>query len=144
MPGIVITGHGGFASGLLQAVEQVVGPQPDCVAVNFPEQMSTAELKAALISALAEVAQPDGVVFLTDMLGGSPFRCASETADAHGDCEVLTGVNMQLAAEMMLERDGLSLHEFREVALACGKRGLTSLWHERRRVKCEGVQTDGI
>ena len=28
MPGIVITGHGGFATGLLQAVEQVVGPQP--------------------------------------------------------------------------------------------------------------------
>lgn len=144
MPGIVITGHGGFASGLLQAVEQVVGPQPYCVAVNFPEQMSTAELKAALISALVEVAQPDGVVFLTDMLGGSPFRCASELADAQGHCEVLTGVNMQLVAEMMLERDGLSLDEFRELALACGKRGLTSLWHERRRVKCEDVQTDGI
>ncbi|VEI74669.1 Uncharacterised protein [Serratia fonticola] len=28
MPGIVITGHGGFASGLLQAVEQVVGNNP--------------------------------------------------------------------------------------------------------------------
>ncbi|MDW5501988.1 PTS galactosamine/N-acetylgalactosamine transporter subunit IIA [Pseudomonas lundensis] len=144
MPGIVITGHGGFASGLLQAVEQVVGPQQNCVAVNFPEQMSTAQLRVALSSALAEVAQTDGVVFLTDMLGGSPFRCASELADAHGDCEVLTGVNMQLAAEMMLEREGLSLDEFREVALACGKRGLTSLWHERQRVKCEDRQTDGI
>ncbi|CAI0960556.1 PTS galactosamine/N-acetylgalactosamine transporter subunit IIA [Serratia grimesii] len=144
MPGIVITGHGGFASGLLQAVEQVVGPQENCVAVNFPEQMNTTQLKAALSAALAEVTQPDGVVFLTDMLGGSPFRCASELADMRGDCEVLTGVNMQLAAEMMLEREGLSLDEFREVALACGKRGLTSLWHERRRVKCEDVQTDGI
>lgn len=144
MPGIMITGHGGFASGLLQAVEQVVGPQENCIAVNFPEQMSTAQLNVALGAALAEVTQPDGVVFLTDMLGGSPFRCASELADLHGDCEVLTGVNMQLAAEMMLEREGLSLDEFREVALACGKRGLTSLWHERRRVKCEDVQTDGI
>lgn len=45
MPGIVITGHGGFASGLLQAVEQVVGPQPYCAAVDFPEQMSTAQLR---------------------------------------------------------------------------------------------------
>lgn len=144
MPGIVITGHGSFASGLLQAVEQVVGPQQNCVAVNFPEQMSTAQLRGALNAALTKVAQADGVVFLTDMLGGSPFRCASELADQRGDCEVLTGVNMQLAAEMMLERDGLSLDEFREVALACGKRGLTSLWHERRRVKCEDVQADGI
>ncbi len=144
MPGIVITGHGGFATGLLQAVEQVVGPQRHCATVDFPEQMSTAQLRDALRSALAAVMQPDGVVFLTDMLGGSPFRSACELADEQGDCEVLTGVNMQLAAEMMLERDGLSLDEFREVALACGKRGLTSLWHERRRVKCEDVQTDGI
>lgn len=106
--------------------------------------MSTAQLNDALRSALAAVAQPDGVVFLTDMLGGSPFRSACELADAQGDCEVLTGVNMQLAAEMMLERDGLNLDEFREMALACGKRGLTSLWHERRRVKCEDAQADGI
>ena len=63
MPGIVITGHGGFATGLLQAVEQVVGPQPHCAAVDFPEQMSTAQLNDALRSALAAVAQPDGVVF---------------------------------------------------------------------------------
>ena len=86
MPGIVITGHGGFATGLLQAVEQVVGPQPHCAAVDFPEQMSTAQLNDALRSALAAVAQPDGVVFLTDMLGGSPFRSACELADAQGDC----------------------------------------------------------
>ncbi len=144
MPGIVITGHGGFASGLLQAVEQVVGAQPACIAVDFPVHMGTAELNEALRAARQAVEQPDGVVFLTDMLGGSPFRCASELADALGNCEVLTGVNMQLAAEMMLERDGLSLDEFREMALACGKRGLTSLWHERRKVKCENVETDGI
>ncbi|TQI81970.1 PTS system N-acetylgalactosamine-specific EIIA component (Man family) [Serratia fonticola] len=144
MPGIVITGHGGFASGLLQAVEQVVGAQPACVAVDFPVHMGTAELSAALLAALQAVKQPDGVVFLTDMLGGSPFRCASELADTQGNCEVLTGVNMQLAAEMMLEREGLSLDAFRDMALACGKRGLTSLWHERRKVRCENAEADGI
>lgn len=144
MPGIVITGHGGFASGLLQAVEQVAGNQSACVAVDFPEHMGTTELSDALRAALQTVKQADGVVFLTDMLGGSPFRCASELADAQGNCEVLTGVNMQLAVEMMLESDGLSLDEFREMALACGKRGLTSLWHERRKARCEHLETDGI
>lgn len=69
MPGIVITGHGGFASGLLQAVEQVVGEQPACIAVDFPVHMGTAELKVALSAALQAVEQADGVVFLTDMLG---------------------------------------------------------------------------
>ena len=120
---------------------------PNRASASQSMTVTSAPSRACLMwsrSALVAVAQPDGVVFLTDMLGGSPFRSACELADEQGDCEVLTGVNMQLAAEMMLERDGLSLDEFREVALACGKRGLTSLWHERRRVKCEDVQTDGI
>lgn len=38
MLGVVITGHGGFASGLLQAVQQVIGPQEQCVAIDFPEE----------------------------------------------------------------------------------------------------------
>ena len=71
MPGIVITGHGGFATGLLQAVEQVVGPQPHCAAVDFPEQMSTAQLNDALRSALAaKTAQDMGLKPVAHIKGG--------------------------------------------------------------------------
>ena len=41
MLGLVITGHGRCASGLLQGVEQVVGEQSQCRAVDFPEGVST-------------------------------------------------------------------------------------------------------
>ncbi|STC90768.1 Uncharacterised protein [Edwardsiella hoshinae] len=54
---------------------------------------------------------------------------------------------MQLAVEMMLEREGLSAAEFRDQALACGRRGVTSLWHEGRHERAHGTQpedTDGI
>ncbi|VTR40469.1 PTS system, mannose/fructose/sorbose family, IIA component [Serratia fonticola] len=70
MPGIVITGHGGFASGLLQAVEQVVGEQPACIAVDFPVHMGTAELKVALSAALQAVAQPGRRGFSYRYAGG--------------------------------------------------------------------------
>ncbi|WP_035605732.1 PTS galactosamine/N-acetylgalactosamine transporter subunit IIA [Edwardsiella tarda] len=129
MLGIVMTGHGRFASGLLQGVEQVVGPQMQCQAVDFPEGMSTVALAQALNAACRACDSGEGVVILSDLLGGSPFRQAALLAAHHG-YELLTGTNMQLAAEMMLEREGLSVTAFRDQALACGHRGLTSLWHE--------------
>lgn len=39
---------------------------------------------------------------------------------------MITGTNLQLLLEMVLEREGLSSEEFRLQALECGHRGLTS------------------
>ncbi|MBC8948292.1 MULTISPECIES: PTS galactosamine/N-acetylgalactosamine transporter subunit IIA [Xenorhabdus] len=144
MLGVVITGHGGFASGLLQAVEQVIGPQEQCVAVDFPEGMCTEALKKALEAACYQCDQGEGLVFLTDLLGGSPFRQAAQMALNHPAYQVITGTNMQMAAEMMLERDGMTVTEFRDMALECGHRGLTSLWHEQQRERQASQGIDGI
>lgn len=144
MLGVVITGHGGFASGLLQAVEQVIGPQEQCIAVDFPEGMCTDTLNQALKVACQRCEQGEGVVFLTDLLGGSPFRQASLIVLEHQNYQVVTGTNMQMAAEMMLERDGMSAVEFRDMALECGHRGLTSLWHEQQHTKQTIINDDGI
>ena len=53
MISLIITGHGRFASGLFSAVEQVIGPQEQCVAVDFPPEMSTQQLDEKLTQALA-------------------------------------------------------------------------------------------
>ncbi|MBE8595979.1 PTS galactosamine/N-acetylgalactosamine transporter subunit IIA [Xenorhabdus sp. BG5] len=144
MLGVVITGHGSFASGLLQAVEQVIGPQAQCIAVDFPEGMCTETLKKALAAACSQCDQGDGLVFLTDLLGGSPFRQSAQLALNHPAYQVITGTNMQMVAEMMLERDGMTALEFRDMALECGHRGLTSLWHEQQREKQTSQGIDGI
>lgn len=40
--------------------------------------------------------------------------------------------------------DGMSVTEFRDMALECGHRGLTSLWHEQQREKQSVAHDDGI
>ncbi|MGR5488405.1 PTS galactosamine/N-acetylgalactosamine transporter subunit IIA, partial [Vibrio alfacsensis] len=59
--------------------------------------------------------------------GGTPFRTASLISQERSDIQVITGTNMQMAAEMLLERDGLALAEFPDQAIECGRRGVTSL-----------------
>ena len=94
--------------------------------------------------AIAQLDCEDGIVFLTDLLGGTPFRVASTLAMQKPGCEVITGTNLQLLLEMVLEREGLSGEEFRVQALECGHRGLTSLVDELGRCHEECPVEEGI
>ncbi len=130
MLGIILTGHGGFASGMEKAMKQILGEQEQFIAIDFPAESSTALLTSQMESALAELDQTEGIVFLTDLLGGTPFRVASTMALQQPGWEVITGTNLQLLLEMAMEREGLDGETFRLQALECGHRGLTSLADE--------------
>ena len=103
MLGIILTGHGGFASGLEQAMKQILGEQPQFIAIDFPESSTTARLTAQLEQAVSELDGQHDIVFLTDLLGGTPFRVASTLAMKRPGSEVITGTNLQLLLEMVLE-----------------------------------------
>ncbi|HGX9585885.1 TPA: hypothetical protein ACNE6W_003368 [Escherichia coli] len=107
-------------------------------------RLSTALLTSQLEEAIAQLDCEDGIVFLTDLLGGTPFRVASTLAMQKPGCEVITGTNLQLLLEMVLEREGLSGEEFRVQALECGHRGLTSLVDELGRCHEECPVEEGI
>ena len=130
MLGIILCGHGGFASGMEKAMKQILGEQPQFIAIDFPETSTTALLTSQLEQAVSELDGEEDIVFLTDLLGGTPFRVASTLALQKPGSEVITGTNLQLLLEMVLERDGLNSTEFRLQALECGHRGLTSLVDE--------------
>lgn len=132
MIGIIVTGHGLFAHGIEKAVERIIGEQPQAAYVNFPIESSTEILQQQLIAAIAQVDQGDGIVFFTDLLGGTPFRTAALLSHEMENCEVLTGINLQMTIETMLERDekGMTVTKFRDLALKFGQRGMTSLYHE--------------
>ncbi|RKR54728.1 PTS system N-acetylgalactosamine-specific EIIA component (Man family) [Yokenella regensburgei] len=144
MLGIILCGHGGFASGMEQAMEQILGEQPQFVAIDFPQASTTALLTSQLSEAINALDPEQDIVFLTDLLGGTPFRVASTLAMQKPGREVITGTNLQLLLEMVLERDGLSSEAFRLQALECGHRGLTSLVDEMGRCREEKAVEEGI
>ncbi|VTN11955.1 EIIAB-Man [Raoultella terrigena] len=80
MLGIILTGHGGFASGMAMAMKQILGEQSQFIAIDFPETSTTALLTSQLEQAVSQLDAEDDIVFLTDLLGGTPFRVASTLA----------------------------------------------------------------
>ncbi len=65
MIAVILSGHGGFASGLAQAVHQVIGEQDQFKFIDFPEEMTTPQLEVAMRSAIADIDSGEGIVFLT-------------------------------------------------------------------------------
>ena len=148
MIGIIVTGHGKFAYGIKKAMERIIGEQEQVAFVDFPIESSTDILTEQLKAAIAQNNKGKGVVFFTDLLGGTPFRTASLLSYEQDNIEVLTGINLQMLIEMVLERDDekLTVTNFREQALVCGQRGLTSLYDQLQKKKETEIEAndDGI
>ena len=100
MIGILVTGHGRFATGLKAAVELIAGASDKFRYVDFPGD-STEKLAEDQNRALDELKDSDGVLILADLVGGSPFKSAVECKFARPDqkIEVIGGSNLPMMLE---------------------------------------------
>jgi PTS system mannose-specific IIA component len=103
MVGVVVASHGKLAEELVRTAEGVVGPlaSVESVAVSAAEPDSRGRISVAI----AKVDEGQGVLLLTDLLGGSPTQlCLSFLADRK--VEVVTGVNLPMVLKAISLRSG--------------------------------------
>ena len=98
MIGLVVTGHGHFADGLHTSAKMIAGENDKVRYVNFEDGMNIETLAEKLNAAYEELSFCDGIVVLSDLPGGSPFKTAVECAMTHPDkkIEVLAGTNLPM------------------------------------------------
>lgn len=121
MIGLVLVTHGRLAEELRAAMEHVVGAQ-DAVATVciFPEDKMEAR-REDIRASIAAVDQGDGVVVLTDILGGTPSNLAFQLCD-HRKVEVIAGVNLPLLVKLAKIRGSEPLSEAVTHATAAGRK----------------------
>lgn len=124
MIGLVVTGHGNFASGLSSSVDLIAGPQPHYVAVDF-DGNGTDRLEEDLKNAYAKLADCDGIIVFSDLAGGSPFKTAALLAASGTDIRVLAGTNLPMLCEIAMARTMIEdLGTLASTALSVGKDGV--------------------
>ena len=98
MIGLVVTGHGLFAEGMHSSAVMIAGENENIKYVCFKEGMGLEELSEQLSAAYTELAACDGIVVLSDLPGGSPFKTAVEVSMNHPDKQivVLAGTNLPM------------------------------------------------
>ena len=114
MIGLIVTGHGNFASGLTSSLKLIAGEPKNYVAVDF--------LERELTKALDELKDCEGVLVLSDLGGGSPFKTAVMVGYPRGNVEVVAGTNLPMLIEVNMGRQFVEeLGMLTEMAMNTGK-----------------------
>lgn len=98
MIGVVIAAHGKLSEELLRTAEAVVGRLDQVRTVNVAA--SDPEVRHKVADAIRAVDGGEGVVLLTDLLGGSPTQLCLSFLDER-KVEVVTGVNLPMVLKLV-------------------------------------------
>lgn len=122
MIGLIVTGHGNFASGLTSSLKLIAGEPKNYVAVDFLESYSVEDLERELNKAFDELKDCEGILVLSDLGGGSPFKTAVMTGYPKGNVEVIAGSNLPMLIEVNMGRQFIEdLNTLTEMAVNTGK-----------------------
>ena len=134
MISVIIGTHGMFSEEILKSAEMIFGTQENVGSVTFKPGEGIEGLVEKYNKLISELDSADGVLFMVDLFGGSPFNAASIIAMKNDNMEIVTGVNLPMILETLGSRDFSSLSELLAIAENSGKEAI--------RVLSKNIETD--
>jgi PTS system mannose-specific IIA component len=134
MISVIIGTHGMFSEEILKSAEMIFGKQENVGIVTFKPGEGIEDLVEKYNKLISELDCADGVLFMVDLFGGSPFNAASIIAMKHDNMEIVAGVNLPMILETLGSRDFSSLSELLAIAENSGKEAI--------RVLTKNLETD--
>jgi PTS system N-acetylgalactosamine-specific IIA component len=125
---IVITGHGNYATGLKSSIELLAGHNSDVYYLDLTVDDTDIGLKNK-INAVIRKNEGSGVLFICDILGGTPFKVSAEVASNSGRMEVVAGCNIGSILEGVFQKDKISVQELADAMVLTSKR--TTIKYEK-------------
>ena len=143
MVGILVTGHGNFATGISSSVKLIAGMPEKYEMVDFVETDGVDELAAKLSDAMDRLSDCEGILVFSDLPGGSPFKTAVEVGMTKSNrVEVLSGTNLGMIIELSMARGFIQdMDTLVNMALDTGKNQVVRFELVKRQ---EVVDEDGI
>lgn len=124
MIGLLIISHCDLGREFLNAAELIVGRVEAADAISITQTTDSQEMLRAISEKIKALDRGDGVLILTDMLGGTPSNLSLSFLKDE-TVEVLTGVNLPMVITVVQERNHLKLSELGEKAQQAGRRSIT-------------------
>jgi PTS system mannose-specific IIA component len=121
MIGMVLVTHGRLAAEFIAALEHVVGPQRNVVAVCIGPEDDMELRRKEILDSVARVDDGNGVVVLTDMFGGTPSNLAISIIDK-AKIEVIAGMNLPMLIKLASVRNTEKLGDAVTAAREAGRK----------------------
>jgi len=127
MIGLLITGHGNFATGITTSVNLIAGKQAAYESVDFLTHYSIVDLENELTKAMDNLKDCDGIIVMSDLGGGSPFKSSATIGRNYKDVRVIGGANLPMVLETVIARSlENDIDALADVAVNAGKAQIVS------------------
>ena len=123
MVGIVIVSHGKLAEALISSAQSLVGPLSQVEAVSIWPEDGEKKVQTEIQDKVTEVNDGDGVVILTDILGGTPTNVSLPLLEKE-KLEIVTGVNIPMLLTLSSYRRERSLKAIGKMLKKSGRRSI--------------------
>jgi len=132
MIGVVVATHGKLAEEMIRTAEAVVGRLEQVAAVSVVA--TSPDMRGDLKEAIQRVDQGEGVLLLTDLLGGSPTNlCVSFLTERK--VEVVTGINLPMLLKLSgLRASGKPIAQIAHDLAEAGQRSIGHVSESLRRI----------
>jgi PTS system mannose-specific IIA component len=124
MVGILIVSHGRVAEALVSSMQLLVGKLEKIRGISIWPKDKEKDVRDRIRKEIKEVDDGDGVVILTDVLGGAPTNLSLSSIERER-VEVVTGVNMPMLLTLSSYRESRSLEEIGKLVKKSGRRSIT-------------------
>ena len=109
--GVVVAGHGSFATEMVETLLSVVGDVPGVEGVACRPDAPLETIQKVILDAVERVDEGAGTIVCTDMLGDTATNASLSVAANHVSVEVVAGVNMPMLVKLTTARTGSSARE---------------------------------
>ena len=133
MFGIIVGTHGIFSAEIVKSCEMICGEQKGVRAATLIPGEGPDDVVAKYKAAIKDLGNPDRVLFLNDLLGGSPYNAASRLVAENENYGIVAGVNLPMLIMMTSEQltdDGQDIKTLVEKASAAGQSGVVEATYE--------------
>lgn len=142
MIGLIVTGHGNFGSGLTSSLNLIAGEQENYQYVDFTKEVD--ELRDDLDKAMDALKDCEGILVLSDLVGGSPFKTAVEVGFPRGNVEVVGGSNLPMLVEISMTRKFMTDATAKDLAEAAVNTGKDQILRYEFKPVVQETSEDGI
>lgn len=97
-PGIIVSGHGHFATGICSSLDLIMGIPDNMKCIDFPSGDNIVHLEKEFDEALDEFKGREVIVFV-DLFSGSPFNVAMRRAMNDPRIHLYYGTNLGMLME---------------------------------------------
>ncbi|MBS6062716.1 PTS sugar transporter subunit IIA [Criibacterium bergeronii] len=142
MYGVILTAHSEYSKGVYSGLKLVIGEMDNIRVVDYLESQSYEDLDKNLKATYDELSKKyEKIIFITDLLGGTPFSRSVLNFGANKFVRVLTGMNFPLVYSALIKEDTEDMDADVKSIIDDGQNGITFY---QKPAENKQEETDGI